>query len=225
MRACLEQYIPLTEMLVQTFGQEVEVVLHDLTNPEHSVVYVANGEVTDRKVGDSFDQLVKQVILSVRLQDNFVANYYFTAANGKLIRSSTLLLRDNSKKLVGALCINVDTTKITQQIAQLQAMLPGLQQSVATTKDNAVHNNDSRSENVKNASEEHVVDMVTSIVDNILQGEIPELLSREEKISKIKFMDSKGIFLMKGSIELVAARLGVNKVTVYSYLDEARGKR
>lgn len=212
-------------MLVQTFGQEVEVVLHDLTNPEHSVVYVANGEVTERKVGETFDQLVKQVILSARLQDNFVANYYFTAANGKLIRSSTLLLRDNSKKLVGALCINVDTTKITQQIAQLQAMLPGLQQAVASTKDNVVHNDDLRSENVKNASEEHVVDMVTSIIDKILQGEIPELLSREEKISKIKFMDSKGIFLMKGSIELVAARLGVNKVTVYSYLDEARGKR
>lgn len=212
-------------MLVQTFGQEVEVVLHDLTNPEHSVVYVANGEVTDRKVGESFDQLVKQVVLSARLQDNFVANYYFTEANGKLIRSSTLLLRDNSKKLVGALCINVDTTKITQQIAQLQAMLPGLQQAVASTKDNVVHNDDLRSENVKNASEEHVVDMVTSIIDNILQGEIPELLSREEKISKIKFMDSKGIFLMKGSIELVAARLGVNKVAVYSYLDEARGKR
>lgn len=107
----------------------------------------------------------------------------------------------------------------------MQAMLPGLQQAVASTKDYVVHNDDLRSENVKNASEEHVVDMVTSIIDNILQGEIPELLSREEKISKIKFMDSKGIFLMKGSIELVAARLGVNKVTVYSYLDEARGKR
>ena len=29
----------------------------------------------------------------------------------------------------------------------------------------------------------------------------------------------------EGSIEQVAERLGVNKVTVYSYLDEVRGKR
>ena len=37
--------------------------------------------------------------------------------------------------------------------------------------------------------------------------------------------DSKGIFLMKGSIEKAAEKLGVNKVTIYSYLDEVRGKR
>ena len=36
---------------------------------------------------------------------------------------------------------------------------------------------------------------------------------------------SKGIFLMKGSIEKAAEKLGVNKVTIYSYLDEVRGKR
>lgn len=31
--------------------------------------------------------------------------------------------------------------------------------------------------------------------------------------------------MMKGSIEKAAEKLGVNKVTVYSYLDEVRGKR
>lgn len=223
MSSVLEQYIPLAEMLVQTFGKDVEVVLHNLATPEHSVVYVANGDVTGRKIGDSFDQLIKQVLLSKRLEHDYVANYYFTAANGKLIRSSTLLLRDKDNKLQGALCINVDTTKITQQIESLQAMLPGLQQQVAVIPNNAEHQDSS--EDAKNDNSEHIVDMVTSIIDNILQGSVPGLLSRDEKIAKIKFMDAKGIFLMKGSIELVAEKLGVNKVTVYSYLDEARGKR
>ena len=39
------------------------------------------------------------------------------------------------------------------------------------------------------------------------------------------FMDEKGIFLVKGAIDKVAARLGVSKVTIYSYLDEAKGRR
>lgn len=223
MSSILEQYIPLAEMLVQTFGKDVEVVLHNLGTPEHSVVYVANGNVTGRKIGDSFDQLIKQVLLSKRLENDYVANYYFTAANGKLIRSSTLLIRDKDNKLQGALCINVDTTKITQQIESLQAMLPGLHQKVAF---NIIEQQGiSEVEDTKNDNSEHIVDMVTSIIDNILQGSVPGLLNREEKIAKIKFMDAKGIFLMKGSIELVAEKLGVNKVTVYSYLDEARGKR
>jgi len=228
MNSVLEQYIPLAEMLVQTFGQDVEVVLYDLTIPEHSVVYVANASVTGRRLGDSFDQLVKQVILSARLQDNFVANYYFIAANGKLIRSSTLLLRDTNRKLQGALCINVDTTKITQQIERLQAMLPGIQHtalasSAFNTLDDDLESKGTAEGQTKDS--EHIVDVVTAIIDNILKDSLPELLTREERIAKIKFMDAKGIFLMKGSVELVAAKLGVNKVTVYSYLDEARGKR
>lgn len=221
----LDKYIPLAEMLVQTFGKDVEVVLHNLSTPEHSVVYVANGAVTGRKIGDSFDQLVKQVLLSERLDNDYVANYYFTAANGRLIRSSTLLLRDEKNKLQGALCINVDTSQITQQIECLQTLLSGLQQTAGVSPANEEHNDDLKSDYDDANNSEHIIDMVTSIIDNILQGSVPGLLSREEKIAKIKFMDAKGIFLMKGSIELVAEKMGVNKVTVYSYLDEARGKR
>ena len=65
----LRSYIPLAQMLVQTLGPDCEVVLHDLDNPAHSVVYVENPSVTGRKVGESFDQLVKQVILSDELTD------------------------------------------------------------------------------------------------------------------------------------------------------------
>ncbi|MBR2604858.1 MAG: PAS domain-containing protein, partial [Clostridia bacterium] len=70
----LRPYVAVADMLAKTFGQECEVVLHDLSIPERSVVYVANNSVTGRKVGQSFDQLVKQVILSSDLKEDFVAN-------------------------------------------------------------------------------------------------------------------------------------------------------
>ena len=38
-------------------------------------------------------------------------------------------------------------------------------------------------------------------------------------------MDSRGVFLVKGAIDRVAEKLQISKVTVYSYLDEVRGKR
>lgn len=38
-------------------------------------------------------------------------------------------------------------------------------------------------------------------------------------------MDQRGVFLVKGAIDRVAEKLGISKVTVYSYLDEVRGKR
>lgn len=210
----LQSYIPLAEMLVQTFGDDCEVVLHDLSDPQHSVVYVANGAVTGRKTGQSFDQLIKQVILSAKLKDDFVSNYYFTADNGKLIRSSTLLIRDSSSTLAGALCINLDTSRITKQIDYLRCFLP---------EPCALHEADRG--NISEEAEIHISQMVTSLIDNILSGCRGKEMSREEKIEKIRFMDTKGIFLMKGSVDLVAEKLGVNKVTVYSYLDEARRNR
>ena len=71
----------------------------------------------------------------------------------------------------------------------------------------------------------NVSDMVVSLIDNILSGCSPEKLTRDERISKIRFMEEKGIFELKSSIGHVAERMGISKVTVYSYLDEVRGKR
>lgn len=209
----LRPYVPLAQMLVQTLGPDCEVVLHDLDTPAHSVVYVENPSVTGRKVGESFDQLVKQVILSDDLKENFVANYYFTAPNGKRIRSSSLLIKDAGGRLTGALCINLDTTKVTEQIAFLQSFLPAAPQSAGKAEEEPA------------STPAHVSVMIENLMDKILADCDAKNLSREERIRRIRFMDEKGLFLMKGSVERAAEKLGVGKVTIYSYLDEVRGKR
>ena len=59
-----------------------------------------------------------------------------------------------------------------------------------------------------------------------ITGDIPSgSMTREKRIELIRFMDQRGVFLVKGAIDRVAEKLGISKVTVYSYLDEVRGKR
>ena len=207
----LKPYVVIADMLTKTFGQECEIVLHDLSIPERSVVYVANNSVTGRQVGQSFDQLVKQVILSNDLKEGFVANYFFTAPNGKLIRSSTLLIRDEVGKLAGAMCINLDTTRIQSQMDYLREWLPP--ESEAEDHISA------------HSQPEHIADMVTGLISSIIGEQSPEQMTREERLAKVRFMEEKGIFLMRGSIELAAERLGVKEVTIYSYLDELRRRK
>lgn len=209
MKKILAQYIPMADMIAKMFGEDCEVVIHDLDDPEHSVVYVANNRVTGRKLGDSFNQLVTQVMLSKDLKDGYVANYFFTAANGHLIRSSTMLVYDENGDIEGAVCINLDTCRVQTQIAYLQSFLPQNQENTGGTP----------------AGEESMERMVMNLIDRILGGVDPSKMSRDSRIEKIRFMEAKGIFLMKGSVEQVAEKLGVNKVTVYSYLDEVRGKK
>ena len=215
MKSVLARYVPIANMLTNTFGADCEVVIHDLDDPVHSVVYVSNNTVTNRRIGDSFDQLVRQVLLSSDLKEDYVANYYFTAANGKRIRSSTVLIKDDNGHLEGAVCINLDTTRIAQHIAFLNSFLPTQVEQVETIESPATQDNAS----------DNIVTMIDNLMDRIIGNDNVQSMTRDERIAKVRFMDSKGIFLMKGSVDKAAEKLRVNKVTIYSYLDEARGKR
>jgi predicted transcriptional regulator YheO len=212
-KSFLKPYVAVADMIANTFGEDCEVVVHDLEDPEHSVVYVANNKVTGREIGQSFYTLISKVMLSEELIDDHADNYFFTATNGKLIRSSTLMIRNEADEVAGAICINLDTTRITQQIEYLQTFMPNRDSQEITTRKET------------SAAESNISDMVDELIHRIAGSSPVETMSREQRIEKVRFMEEKGIFLMKGSVEKAAEELGVNKVTIYSYLDEIRGKR
>lgn len=208
----LAQYIPLAHMIAQTIGDDCEVVLHDLENPQQSVIYTVNNRVTGRQVGQSFDHLVPWVILSKKLDHDVVTNYYFHTADGRLIKSSTALLKDFGGKVVGALCINIDTSKISQQIEWLQSLMPKAEENAAPAE-------------VSPEALTHVSEIVTDLIDKIIGNKDMSRLRREEKLELIRFMDQRGIFLLKGAVDQVGSRMGISRVTVYSYIDEVRDKK
>ena len=73
-------------------------------------------------------------------------------------------------------------------------------------------------------------DSVRQFVNNMIDSMVNELIaegrnSRDDRLELIRFMDERGVFLVKGSMEYVAGKLGLSKVTLYGYLDEIHGKR
>ncbi len=63
---------------------------------------------------------------------------------------------------------------------------------------------------------------MTEFIDLIIDENPEKRISREKRLEMIAFMQSRGVFLMKGSIDYVSARLGISKVTLYSDLDEIK---
>jgi predicted transcriptional regulator YheO len=49
-------------------------------------------------------------------------------------------------------------------------------------------------------------------------------MTREDKIAVVERLDRQGATQMRKSVESIAARLGISRVTAYSYLDEARSR-
>ena len=70
---------------------------------------------------------------------------------------------------------------------------------------------------------------VMEIIDGLIIKTIGDAnvreLPRRRLVELVKFMDEKGIFLVKGAMDKVANLMEISKVTLYSYLDEAKGKR
>lgn len=209
MNPMLKSYFPLADIIAGTFGSNCEVVIHDLSQPESSVVYVANGNVTGRQVGQSFDHLVRQVLLNKDFKDDRVTNYQFETSNGKTIKSSTALIRDPEGEVIGMLCINCDLTVHLLLQNQLSDFLcTDFQETVAEKE-----------------VDQNVMAVIDELILKIIGDTDVKNLTRKKSVEIIKFMDEKGIFLVKGAVDKVADIMGVSRVTIYSYLDEAKGKR
>lgn len=214
----LTPYLAVAELIARTFP-DAEVVLHDMAMPQHSVIYVANGTVTGRKVGQTFHHLIEKAVFAGNPEDGVVDNYLFKK-DGKLIRSSSLLIRDENHELIGALCINIDTTQAAALMQLAENLLNGKKKA---TEETSLQESPAMPPIGK---EESVRQFVNTMVDSMVKELIAEgKNSREDRLELIRFMDERGVFLVKGSMEYVAGKLGLSKVTLYGYLDEIHGKR
>jgi len=199
----LETYIPIANLIAQTFGKNCEVVLHDLSIPQNSVVYTVNNHVTGRQVGQPFEHLIKDVLLSKNFENDCTANYRTTTVAGKKIKSSTALLRDAKGEVIGALCVNYDLSPLNDMKILLDEFMDTQQEKIEATVEPF----------------DNVIEIVEDLINKMIGNSSVTTLKRKDKIELIQFMDKKGVFLIKGAIEKVAEKLNISKVTVYSYLD------
>lgn len=206
----LEKYIPIANLIAKTFGKNCEVVIHDLLIPQNSVAYTINNHVTGRKIGESFDHLVKQVLLSRNFENDCATNYKTITEDGREIKSSTALIRSYKGNVIGALCVNYDVNHIKNSIAGMKEFFDDFL------------NVDQEKVEINVEPFDNVMEIVDDLINKIIGNTDIDILKRKDKISLIQFMDTKGIFLIKGAIEKVAAKLKISKVTVYSYLDEIK---
>ncbi|MET3212001.1 UNVERIFIED_CONTAM: putative transcriptional regulator YheO [Paenibacillus sp. PvR008] len=208
----LNRYIPIAKTIAKMFGSQCEVVIHDLTKPQSSVMFTVNNHVTGREVGQSFDHLVKQVLLSDKFKEDHLAGYEIETEDHRLVKSSTTLIRDFQGQVIGALCINYDMDLMLQMKKMLDNLMP------------VDHTEQQPSDELKEQEEsiQNIEDITDQLIQQIIANIPHPFMKRREKIELIRFMDEKGIFLLKGAVDKVADQLGISRVTVYSYLDEVR---
>lgn len=205
----MKSLIPLVEGLANTFGNNCEVVLHDIRNPQSSVVAIANGHVTGRTVGSPMSEYGLTDLRKGRF-DKPKVNYSKKTKDGRILKSTSLYIKDEKDELIGYLCINYDISELM--------IMKNILNDLTNIEEDAF--NQESSESYGNT----VNDVLSSIVDKTLNavGKPVAFLSKEEKVNIVQLLDEKGVFLIKGAIDYVAKVLCVSRYTIYNYLDEIR---
>ena len=206
----LKGMIPLVDGIASTFGKNCEVVLHDIRNPQSSVIAIANGHITGRSIGSPMTEYGLATLRKGQF-DKPIVNYRKKTKEGKLLKSSSLFIKDEKGKLIGFLCINYDISELT------------IARNIINDFTNIIEDTDF-DEYSGESFGSTVNEMLSSIVNKTLEsvGKPVAFISKEEKVNIVQTLDQKGVFLIKGAIDYVAKVLCVSRYTVYNYLDEIR---
>lgn len=198
--------IRTADMLVKMFGSRCEVAVHDFIDLKKSLIYLA-GNVTGREIGCPITDLVLHELAKHPAEVEDIPNYKTKSGAGITMKSSTVFLRDDEKKVIGALCINYDISMMMRYGNEIQEFI-------------SFDANQDKSENFYST----VQDVIQNMVDQVLEGfqKAPSSLTLEEKVECVRLLEGKGAFLIKGSTEYLAAVLGVSKFTIYNYLQKIR---
>lgn len=208
--AQLDFYKRLARALALQFGSGCEVVVHDLeaTDPSHSIVAIENGHVTGRKLGDGPSHVVLEALHAgtEQLEDRLA--YLTKTADGKILKSSTVFIRDDDGRTVGIFAVNYDIT-ILRAMGDTIAEVVGTEPSAPREPEPIVRS---------------VADLLDDLIEQSVQlvGTPVALMTKEEKVRAISYLNDTGAFLITKSGPKVCKYFGISKYTLYNYLDEAR---
>lgn len=205
----LETLRQVADGIAAQFGSNCEVAIHDLSEgSEHPILYIVNGHVSGRSVGDHTPNVLLEQKTVNELDSREHLSYMMKTPDGKILKTSAIYIKDDRGKATTALTINFDVSK-------LLIVESALHDLVSTE---APHQ--PRPEKVLNVNE---------LLENLIQksvelvGKPVAAMNKDDKIKAIQFLSKNGAFLVTKSGDKIAKYFGISKYTLYSYIDAKPG--
>lgn len=221
----LHYFSKLTKFLGTALGPDYEVALHDMENNNGALVAIANNYISGRGLGDPLFQNAQKMIEEKRYEiDDFVEHYYTMTDSGKVLRSSSMFIKDEFGQLAGILCINFDDSRyheLSQKIMEL--CHPDAYVEANFVFDiNRVPNKLSGTDAKFIGSNSDLT--VASTLKEIFRKHHlnPAKLSFNDKMLIIAEINELGIFNIKNAVKDVAKAINSSPASVYRYLSNIK---
>jgi predicted transcriptional regulator YheO len=207
-RQILESIKPVVDGIALFLGKDCEVLLHSFENLEHSVIHIANGHITGRSLGSPITDLGMKLLSEAGIPTPNVPECYFSkTADGKTLRSASIMIRNGSNKPIGMLCINFNMSAPLEHI--INTFCCPERQGAEESPENFVTN---------------VEDLVKATLRETIRNinnhnDIPNNVKNKAIVQELM---GKGVFNIRGAIDIVAREFSVSRYTIYNYIREIK---
>ncbi len=200
----------LAKGIASQFGEDCEVVIHDMS-AQNTILAIENGHVTNRKVGDGPSHVVLEALKSGHgaLKDQIA--YLTKTQDGRVLKSTTIYIRDDNNEVTGIFSINYDITKLLMVQNTIQGVINYKTPQMAEKEGESAPK-----------IPQNVNDLLFELIEQSViatGGKPPAMMTRTEKRKAIQFLNDAGAFLITKSGDHVSSYFGISKYTLYSYID------
>lgn len=210
MRHTLDFLKQLAHGLAIQFGSSCEIAIHDLKTKdlERSIVYIENGHISNRQIGDGPSGIVLETLQSDPSTIHDKLSYLTKTEDGRILKSSTFYIRDDDGSISYIFSLNYDITAFTAASTAIQSLI--------ATKD--------KLPDLTGDSPRQITHNVNELLDLLIEqavakvGKPVAMMNKDDKVAVVQYLDHAGAFLITKSGDKVSSYLGISKFTLYSYM-------
>ena len=210
MRHTLDFLKQLAHGLAIQFGSSCEIAIHDLKTKdlEKSIVYIENGHISNRQIGDGPSGIVLETLQSDPSTILDKLSYLTKTEDGRILKSSTFYIRDDDGSISYIFSLNYDITAFTAASTAIQSLI--------ATKD--------KLPDLTGDSPRQITHNVNELLDLLIEqavakvGKPVAMMNKDDKVAVVQYLDHAGAFLITKSGDKVSSYLGISKFTLYSYM-------
>lgn len=204
--------------LQKLLGDNCEIIVNDFRKGyDHAVVYEVNAQLSGRSIGSSpRGGMITTLGQNIEEHAENSIFYYSGTKSGQYFKSCTTLVADENNRIIGSVCLNLE---ISQALLFQNVLQDFLQ----------------RPEMISQPKDKGTDEILTKNIDDVLLfyiqqcekiiGKPMSLMTREEKIQALDFLDQKGVFKITKASNFLCDTFKISRYTLYAYLDEAKSVR
>ena len=201
--------------LAVQFGSSCEIVIHDLRKKEldSSIVYIENGHVSNRKLGDGPSSVVLETLSRKPSQIQDRLSYLTKTEDGRILKSSTMYIRDDDDSIAYIFSLNYDITSLLTVESAIHSFI-----STEQKKEQGTDNNEPPK------ITHNVNELLDTLIEQALAlvGKPVAIMNKDDKVAVVQYLNNAGAFLITKSGDKIASLLGISKFTLYSYMDAGK---